>query len=86
MNLATETSDVNWMNIILLAIIKVSKCKLGSFEYAQSITKWPERLVYIGNIINYLFYFPVPFARGLEIDLEKSGIFPIFILSMDIDK
>ena len=49
----------------LLAIVKVSEHKLGLFEHAQSMSKQPAGLVYIGNIINYLFFLPAPFPRGL---------------------
>ena len=51
------------------------KCKLRPFEHTQSMSKWPAGLAYIDYSINYLFYFSVPFLRGLCIDLEGSSIF-----------
>ena len=74
-------SDVNWMDSIFLSNSKVSECKLGPFEHTQSISNWPIGLVCIGNFINYLLYLPVPFPRGLCIDLGGSSIFlPLTLL------
>ena len=71
---------------MLLITIKVSKCKLGPFEYAQSISKQPTKLVYIGNIISYLFFLPDPFPRGLKVDLEGSSTFPTLTLLIHINR
>ena len=67
--------NVIWMDITLFTIIKVLECKLGPFEYTQSMSKWPARSVYVGNIFNYLIYLPDPFPRGLQVDLEGSSTF-----------
>ena len=72
--------DINWMDATLLTILKVSECKLRPFEYAQSMIKWPIGLVNIVYFINYFFYLPVPFPRGLEVDLEGSNTFLILML------
>ena len=73
--------DVSWMDIILLITVKLFECKLGPFEYTQSMPKWPPRLVYIGNIIDYPLNLPSPFPKGLEADLEGSSIFlPLMLL------
>ena len=50
-----------------------------------SMSKWPTRSVYVGNIICYLIYLFAPFPRGLEVDLEGSNIFPMLTLLMCID-
>ena len=71
---------------MLLTFVKVSECKLGPFEHTQSISKQPVELVYIGNIINYFFYLPDPFPRGLLVDLEGSSIFLPLVLLMHIDR
>ena len=65
--LALNNSDVSWIDITLSTTVKVSECKLGLFEHAQSIFKQPIRSLYIGNIVNYLIYLPDPFPRGLEV-------------------
>ena len=64
----------------------MSECKLGPFEHAQSMSKWPAGLGYIGNIINYLLNLPAPFPRGLYKDLEGSRTFLPLMLSMHIDR
>ena len=64
----------------------MSKCKLRPFEHTQSMSKWPEGLGYIGNIINYLCHLPAPFPRGLWRDLEGSSIFLLIMLLMHIDR
>ena len=74
------------MHAIFLSNTKVSERKSGPFEYAQIMSKWPAGLVYIGNFINYLLYLPVPFPRGLCIDLEGSNTFLPLMLSMHINK
>ena len=66
--------------------IKVSKCKLGPFEHAQSMFKQPTRLGYIGNIINYLFNLLYFFPRGLWKDQEGSSTFLPLTLLMHIDR
>ena len=66
---------MGWMDPKFLSNNKGSECKLGLFEYAQSMSKWPTGLAYIGNFINYLLYLPDPFPRGLWIDLEGSSTF-----------
>ena len=65
---------------------KVSKCKSGPFEHAQSMSKWPTGLAYAGSFINYLLYLPDPFPRGLCIDLEGGSTFPPLKLLMYIDR
>ena len=74
-----------WMDERFRSNNKVSKHKLELFEHAQSMSKWPAGLVYIGSFINYLLYLPDPFPRGLSIDLEGSSIFLPFALLMHID-
>ena len=74
------------MDAMFLSNNKVSKCKSGPFEHAQSMSKWPKRLVYIGYSINYLLYLPAPFPRGLGIDLERSSRFLPLMLLMHIDR
>ena len=37
---------------------------------------------YIGNIINYLFYLPGPFPRGLEVDLEGAVHFYTYLIDV----
>ena len=56
------------MDITLLITVEVSECKLGPFDYTQSMSKWPTRLVYISSIINYLLYLPASFSMGLEVE------------------
>ena len=68
------------MDTTLLISIKVSKCKLGAFEHAQSMSKRPTGLVYIVNTINYLLCLPDTFPRGLELDLEGSSTVPTLML------
>ena len=70
---------------MFLSNIKVSKCKSGQFEYAQSMSKWPTGSAYVGNFISYLLYLPDSFPRGLCINLEGSSIFLPLTLSMHID-
>ena len=65
---------------------KVSENKLVPFEHAQSMSKWPAGLAYIGNFINYLLYLPAPFPRGLLIHLEGSSIFLPLMLLIHIDR
>ena len=48
--------------------------------------KWPIGLVYIANLINYLWKLLDPFPWGLYIDLEGSSTFLPLMLSMHIDK
>ena len=74
------------MDPILLIAVKIPKCKLGPYEHAQSMSKWPKEVVYIGNINNYLLYLPDPFPRNLEVDLEGSSTFLPLMLPMDIDR
>ena len=74
------------MDTILLIIVKVSEHKLGLFEYAQSMSKWPKGLIYIGNTINYLLSLPDPFPRGFEVDLERIGTFFSLMLLMHINR
>ena len=64
-NAAPKTSDAIWIDAIFLNNNKVSEHKPGPFEHAQSMSKWPARSVYIGNLINYLLYLPALFPRGL---------------------
>ena len=66
-------------------IVKATKCKLGPFDHAISMSKWPTRSVCAGSIIYYLTYLPDPFPRGLKVDLEGSSTFPTLMLSMHID-
>ena len=68
------------MDLALLIIVKVSKCKLRPFEHTQSMSIWPVRSVNIGNIINYLLYLPGLFPRGLDVDLEGINTFLTLIL------
>ena len=79
-------TDVSWIDAMFLITVKISECKLGPFEYAQTMSKWPARLVYLDNIINYLLCLPDPFPRGLEIDLKGSNTFSPLMLLMHIDK
>ena len=85
-NLAPETSDVNWMNVILFTTVKVSECKLRPFEHAQSMSKWPAGLGFVGKIINYLCHLLSPFPRGLWKDLEGSSTFLLLMLLMHINR
>ena len=71
---------------MFLSKSKVSECKLGLFEYAQSISKLPSRSAYIANFINYLLYLFDPFPRGLGIDLKGSNTFLPLMLSMHINR
>ena len=61
------------MNLKLFTTVHISKCKLGPFEYAQTISKWPMGSVYIGSIVKYLPYLPTLFPKGLEVDLEGTN-------------
>ena len=74
------------MDTTFLSNNKVSKCKSGPSEHAQSMSKRPTRLAYVGSFIYYLLYLPDPFPRGLGIDLQGSSTFLPFILSMHIDR
>ena len=85
-NAAPKTSDVNWMNAIFYNNNKVSEHKLGPFEHAQSMSKQPARLVYVGSYINYLSYLAAPFPRGMCIDLEGSITFLPLMLLIYIDR
>ena len=80
-----SVNDVSWMDEMLITIVKVSECKLGTFEHTQSMSKWPAGLAYIGSFINYLLYLPDPFLKGLGIDLEGSSTFLPLMLLMDIN-
>ena len=71
---------------MLSIIVKVSKCRLAPFEYAQSMSKQPVGSVYVGYIFNYLIYLAAQLPRGLELDLEESSILPTLILSMHIHR
>ena len=62
--------------------VKVTKRKSGLFEHAVSIFKRPIGSVYISYLIYYITYLPIPFPRGIEVDLEESSIFPTLLLSM----
>ena len=84
--MAPKTSDVSWMNVTMITIVKGTKLKSGPFEYAESMSKRPERSVCIGNIIYYLIYLLSPFPRGLEVDLDGSSTFPILMLSIQINR
>ena len=74
------------MDEIFFNNYKVSKHKSGMFEHAQSMSKWPAGLVYIGNFINYLLYLPDPFQKGLGIGLEESSTFLLLTLLMYINR
>ena len=67
-------------------MVKVTKCKSGPFEHAESMSLSPEIRVYIGNIIYYLIQLSSPFPRGLDVDLERSTNFLILMLLMHIDR
>ena len=69
---------------MLLIAVKVSKCKLEPYEYAQIIFKRPAGSVHAESIINYLFYLLNCFPRGLEVDLEGSSAFLPLMLLMHI--
>ena len=69
-----------------MIIVKVNKCKLGPFQHAVNISKWPSGSIYIGNIFFYLIFLPIYFPRCLEIDLERSITFLTLILLIHIDK
>ena len=77
---------MSWMDAMFFNNSKISKYKLGLFEQAQSMSKRPPRLAYIGSFINYLLYLPDPFPRGLGIDLEGSSMFLPLALSMHINR
>ena len=72
--------------LLTVITVKVTKYKSRPFEHAVSMSKWPSRSLYIGNIIHYLIYLPIPFPKVLEIYLEGSSIFPIPIPSIHIDR
>ena len=40
---------MSWMDVALFTTVKVFIDKLRPFEYAQSMSKWPAGLVYVGN-------------------------------------
>ena len=63
----------------------MSECKLRPFECAQSMSKCPAGLGYVGSIINCLCHLTVPFPRGLWKDLEGSSLFLPLMLSMYIN-
>ena len=84
-NSEPETSDVNWIDTILLTIIKVSEYKLGPVKYAQSMSKRPARSAYIGNFIDCLLYLLAPFPSILGIDLEGSSKFLPLMVLISID-
>ena len=48
-------SDVSWMDAILKKSVKVSKHKLRLLKQPQSISKFFEGLVYVGNIGLYVY-------------------------------
>ena len=64
----------------------MTKQKSGLLEHAQSMSKWPVESVYIGNIYYYPRNLLITFPRGLEVDLEGSSTFLIFMLLMHIDR
>ena len=70
----------------MLTTIKVSQRKLRPFKHAQSMSKRPLGLVYIGIFIHYLSYLPDPFPKGLEVDLEGSSAFLTLALLIHIDR
>ena len=74
------------MDTIFLNNNKVSKCKLGPFEHAQSMSKQPAGLVYVGSLPISFLTFPVPFPRGLFIDLKGSSIFLPLMLLININR
>ena len=78
--------DVSWIDFILCRTVKVTKCKSGPFDYAQSISKWPEGSEYIGNIIFYLTYLSDPIPMGLEVDQKGSSTFLTLIPLMYINR
>ena len=78
--------NVSWMDATFFSNNKISKCKSGLFEHAQSMSKRPTRLEYIGDFIVYLLYLPDPFSRGLGIDLEGNSTFLPLTLSMHIKR
>ena len=73
------------MDVTMITTVKIIKRNSVPFEHAVSISKWPSRSVYIGNIIYYLRYLLAPFPKGLEVDLEGSNILPTLTLVMLID-
>ena len=81
-----ETSDVSWMDATFLRSNKVSECKSEPFEHAHNMSKWPAGLAYVASFMNYLLYLPIPFPRGLCINLEGSSTFLPLTLSMHIDR
>ena len=74
------------MDMTMLRILKVTKCKSMQFEHAISISKWLTGSVHIGNIVHYLIYLPYPFPRGVGVDLEGSSIFPKLMILMHINR
>ena len=64
----------------------MSECKSRPFEHAQSMSKWPSGLAYIGNFINYLLCLPAPFPRGLCIGQGGSSTFLPLMLLMHINR
>ena len=68
----------------MITTVKVTEHKLGQFEHAISMLKWPERYVYIGNIIYYLIYLLAPFPKGLEVDLEGRSKLATLMLSIPV--
>ena len=60
------------MKVTLSTALKVIECKLSPFEHTQIMSKWPERSVFISNIIYYTAFLPTTFPRGLE--AEKRAV------------
>ena len=85
-NTSPKTNDATWIYTMFLSNNRVSECKSGPFEDAQSMSKQPVGSAYLGNFINYLLYLPVPFPRGLCIYLEGNSIFLPLLLLIDIDR
>ena len=67
--LTWAASNVSWLELALLITIKVFEYNFGPFEHTQNMSKRLAGLVYVGNIFNYLSYFPNHFSRGLEVEL-----------------
>ena len=65
---------------------EVCECKSGPFEHAQSMSKQPVELAYMGNFIRYLLYLLNTFSRGLCIDLEGGSKFLPLTLLMCINR
>ena len=74
------------MDVILSTTVKVTKHKLGPFEHAQSMSKWPVGSSYVGRITFYPTYLTYPFPIYLKVNLEESSTFLILMLSMHIDR